>query len=178
MDRSIYRPFQLRDTTYQLQELDGTVMRGSVAANHLKVFYYCEEHQTICSIQHTEFALHAASVSSTSVHASTVIGTLNQDLLKTPPYLVSIKLGHSALPDNRSLVYLPTVIPSAFTSHNLHSRFYSTISELEPTDLNPVRYIRYTSSSSIFTGHIHEALLENSNIRDLETWALAALPFR
>jgi len=28
------------DTTYQLRELDGTVMRGSVAANHLKIFYY------------------------------------------------------------------------------------------------------------------------------------------
>ena len=31
---------QSRDMTYQLRELDGMVMRGSVAANHLKIFYY------------------------------------------------------------------------------------------------------------------------------------------
>jgi len=31
---------QLHDTTYQLRELDGTVMRGSVAANRFKIFYY------------------------------------------------------------------------------------------------------------------------------------------
>ena len=165
---------QLRDTTYQLRELDGTVMRGSVAANRLKIFYYREEHQTVRSVQRTEFALHAATVSSSSEHASTVISTLN----KTPPYPVSVKIGESTLPDNRSLVYLPTIVPSAFTSHNLHNRFHSTISEFEPTDLNPVRYIRYTSSSSIYTGHIHETLLENSNISDLKAWALAALPFR
>ncbi|KIJ94133.1 hypothetical protein K443DRAFT_66201, partial [Laccaria amethystina LaAM-08-1] len=38
---------RLRDTTYQLRELDGTVMRGSIAANRLKIFYYREERQTI-----------------------------------------------------------------------------------------------------------------------------------
>ena len=38
---------KLHDTTYQLWELDGTVLQGSVAANRLKVFYYHEEHQTV-----------------------------------------------------------------------------------------------------------------------------------
>ena len=38
---------QLHDMTYQLSELDGTVMQGSVAANCLKVFYYHEDHQTV-----------------------------------------------------------------------------------------------------------------------------------
>ena len=31
---------QLHDTTYQLRELDGTVMRSLVVANRLKIFYY------------------------------------------------------------------------------------------------------------------------------------------
>lgn len=31
---------QMHNTTYQLRELDGTVMRGSIAASRLKVFYY------------------------------------------------------------------------------------------------------------------------------------------
>ena len=129
---------QLRDTTYQLRELDGTVMRGSVAANRLKIFYYREEHQTIRSVKQAEFALHAATASSLSEHASAVIGTLNQDLLVTPPYPVSVKKGESSLPDNRQLVHFPTIIPYAFTSHNLHNRYHPTMSELEPNHLNPV----------------------------------------
>jgi hypothetical protein len=52
---------QLQETTYQLRELDGTVMRGSVAANHLKVFYYREDHQTVRTVQPAEFSLHAAA---------------------------------------------------------------------------------------------------------------------
>ena len=169
---------QLRDTTYQLRELDGTVMRGSVAANRLKVFYYREEHQTVRTVQHTKFALHAATTSSSSTHAATVIGTLNQDLLITPPYPFSVKFGEMSLADNRSLVYLSTVTPSAYTSSNLHHRFYPTIAELDPNDNNPIRYIRYTASSSVFLGHVHETLLKSLNVRDLETWALDALPFR
>jgi len=151
-------------------------MRCSVAANRLKIFYYQEEHQTVRSVQHTEFALHTATVSLSSAHASTVIRMLNQDLLIAPPYPVSVKIRESSLPDNRSLVYLPTITPSAFTSNNLHSQHHPTISEFEPNDLILIRYIHYTASSSIFTGHIHETLLENSNIHDLETWALDALP--
>ena len=169
---------QLRDTTYQLRELDGTVMQGSVATNRLKVFYYREEHQTVRTVQHAEFALHVATTSSSSTHAATVIGTLNQDLLITPPYLFSVKFGDMSLADNRSLVYLSTVTPSAYTSSNLHHRFYPTIAELDPNDNNPIRYIRYTASSSVFLGHVHETLLKSSNVRDLEAWALDALPFR
>ena len=129
------------------------------------------------SVQHAEFALHVASDSSSSMHALTVIGTLNQDLLVTPPYPVSVKIGESALPDNRSLTYLPTITLSAVKSSILHSQYHPSISEFEPNDNNPVRYICYTASSNVFRGHIHESLLENSNIRDLKTWALAALPF-
>jgi len=143
---------QLRDTTYQLRELDGTVMRGSVAANRLKVFYYREEHQTVRTVQRAEFALHVTATSSSSAHASTVIGTLNQDMLVTPPYPVSVKNGEPYLPENRSLAYLPTIVPSAFTSSNLHHRYQPTIAELDPTDLNPIRFIRYSASSSVFQG--------------------------
>jgi len=167
---------QLRDMTYQLQELDGTVMRGSVAANHLKVFYYQEEHQTVRTVQPAEFALHVAAVSSSSAHASTVIRTLNQDLLVTPPYLVSVKSSVVSFPDNRSLVYFQTVTPFAFTSRNLHYCYHPTIKELEPTDYNTVQYIHFNASSSVVNSHIHENLLESSNIHDLEAWALAALP--
>jgi len=153
-------------------------MRGSVAANHLKIFYYREEHQMVRSVQHTEFALHATTVSSSSAHASTIIGTLNQDLIITPPYPVSVKIGEVFLPDNHSLIYLPTITPSAFTSHNLHNRYHPSISELEPNDFNPIRYLCYTTTLSVFHGHIHETLLENSNVCELEAWALVALPLR
>ena len=169
---------QLRDTTYQLRELDGTVMQGSVAANRLKVFYYREEHQTVRTVQPAEFSLHVAASSSSSLHASTVIGTLNQDLIFTPPFPVSVKVGIAHSPENPSLVFFTPVTPSAYTSHSLHYRFHPTIAELDPLDYNPVQYIRYTASSSVANGHIHESLLENSNIRDLEAWALADLPLR
>jgi len=152
-------------------------MQGSVASNCLKNFYYREEHQTVCSIQHAEFALHVATVSSSSMQASTVISMLNQDLLITLPYPVSVKIGKASLPDNRPLVYLLTIALSAFTSQNLHSWYHPSISEFNPNDYNPVRYTWYTASSSMFHSHIHETLLENSNISDLKVWALTTLPF-
>ena len=77
---------KLQDTTYQLRELDGTVMRGSVAANRLKIFYYREVHQTVRTVEPAEHALHVAATSSSSSHASIIIGTLNQPLLTTPSF--------------------------------------------------------------------------------------------
>jgi len=169
---------KVQETTYQLRELDGTVMRGSVAANHLKIFYYREEHQTVRTVEPNEYALHVAAITSLSSQALVIIGTLNQSLLVTPSFPVSIKVGITVLPENRSLSYLPTFTPSAFTSQHLHHGYHPNIAELDPTDNNPVRYVRYTASSSVFQGHIHETLLGDSNIRDLESWALDALPLR
>jgi len=63
---------RLHDTTYQLRELDGTVMRGSIATNRLKIFYYCKEHQTNWTVPPAEYSLHVAAFSSSSAHASTV----------------------------------------------------------------------------------------------------------
>ena len=151
-------------------------MRGSVAANRLKIFYYRQEHQTVRTVEHMEYALQAAAAESSSSLASVIIGTLNQPLLATPSFPVSVKPGVAILPENRSLSSIPTFTPSAFTSSNLHHCFHPIIAELEPMDCNPVRYVRYTASSSIFQGHIHESLLETSNIRDLKSWALEALP--
>lgn len=37
----------LKDTTYQLRELDGAVKRESVAASRIKIFYFREEYQTV-----------------------------------------------------------------------------------------------------------------------------------
>ena len=169
---------KLRDTTYQLRELDGTVMGGSVAANRLKIFYYREEHQTVRTVEPAEHALHVAATSSSSSHASIIIGTLNQPLLTTPSFPVSVKAGISFLPDNRSLAYFPAVTPFAFTSHNLHHRFYPIIADLDPMDHNAVQFIRYNASSSIANTYMHENLLEDSNIRKLEVWAQEALPLR
>jgi len=169
---------QLHDTTYQLRELDGTVMRGSVAANRLKNFYYREEHQTIQTVQPTEYSLHIAASSSSSVHVSTVLGTLNQDLLVTPPFPVSIKVSVARLPDNPSLTFIPTIKPLSQASASLHSRYLPAISELDPTDYNSVQYVRYTSSSSLVNEGAHENLIKTSSINVLESWALAALPLR
>lgn len=41
---------RLRDTTYQLRELDGTVRREPVAGSRMKIFYFREEFQTIRSV--------------------------------------------------------------------------------------------------------------------------------
>jgi len=167
---------KLQDTTYQLRELDGTVIQGSVAANRLKIFYYHKEHQTVRTVDHTEYALHVATTSSSSSHTSIIIGTLNQPLLVTPSFPVSVKAGVLTFPENCSLSYIPTFTPSAFTSSNLHHRYHPAIAELDPMDSSPVHYVCYTASSSIFQGHFHESLTENSNIQDLESWALDALP--
>jgi len=169
---------KLRDMTYQLRELDGTVMRGSVAANHLKIFYYRKEHQTVRTVEPAEYALHIAATSSSSSHASVIIGTLNQPLLSTPSFPVSVKAGVSVLPDNHSLVDVSTVTPYAFTSNHLHYCYHPTIAELNPEDYNTIQFIRYTASSSVTNNYVHENLLGHSNIRDLEAWALAALPLR
>ena len=169
---------QLHDTTYQLRELDGTVMQGSVAANRLKVFYYREDHQTVRTVLPAEFSLYATASSLTSLHASTVIGTLNQDLIVTPPFPVSVKVGFAFPPENPSLAFFSPVTPFAYTSHSLHYRYHPTIAELDPMDHNAVQYIRYTASSSISNSPIHENLLGESNIRDLEAWALNDLPLR
>jgi hypothetical protein len=169
---------QLRDTTYQLRELDGTVMRGSIAANRLKIFYYREEHQTIRTVQPAEYSLHVAASSSSSVHASTVLGTLNQDLLLTPPFPVSVKVGVALLPDNPSLTFIPTVKSLSLTSTTLHYRYLPAIAELNPTDYNTVQYVRYTSSSSMVNEGVREDFIETSTINVLESWALAALPLR
>jgi len=167
---------QICGMTYQLRELDGTVMRGSVAANCLKIFYYREDHQTVRTVQHAEYSLHVTASSSSSPHASEFIGTLNQDILVTPCYPVSITSENPSLADNRSLVYFPSVTPFAFTSHHLHNRFHPTIADLDPNDYNTVQFIRYSASSSIIDNHTHENLIEESNIPNLEAWALAAFP--
>jgi len=169
---------KVQETTYQLRELNGTVMHGSVATNHLKIFYYQEEHQIVRTVEPNEYALHVATTMSLSSQASVIIGTLNQSLLVMPSFPVSIKVGIAVLPENHSLSYLPTFMPSAFTSQHLHHGYHPNIAELDSTDNNPIQYIRYTVSSSVFQGHIHETLLGDSNIRDLESWALDALPLR
>jgi len=61
-------------------------------------------------------------------------------------------------------------------SNHLHYRYHPTIAELNPEDYNTIQFIRYTASSSIANNYVHENLLGHSNIRDLEAWALAALP--
>jgi len=94
----------------------------------------------------------------------------------TPPFLVSVKVSIACILENPSLTFFPSVTPFVFTSHNLHFQYHPTIVELNPMDYNAIQYICYTASSSIVNGHIHENLLESSNIHDLESWALAALP--
>lgn len=41
---------KLRDTTYQLRELDGTIKRESVAATRMKIFYFREEFQMVKTV--------------------------------------------------------------------------------------------------------------------------------
>ncbi|KIJ91056.1 hypothetical protein K443DRAFT_100525, partial [Laccaria amethystina LaAM-08-1] len=144
----------------------------------LIIFYYREEHQTIRTVQPAEYSLHVAASSSSSVHASTVLGTLNQDLLLTPPFPVSVKVGVALLPDNPSLTFIPTVKSLSLTSTTLHYRYLPAIAELNPTDYNTVQYVRYTSSSSMVNEGVREDFIETSTINVLESWALAALPLR
>ena len=167
---------KLQDTTYQLRELDGIVMHRLVTANCLKIFYYRQEHQMIRTVERLEYALQAAATKSSSSLASVIIRTLNQFLLTTPSFPVCMKAGVPILPENCLLSYNPTFTPSAFTLSNLHHRFHPIIAKLNPMDCNPVRYVCYMASLSIFQGHIRESLLKTSNIQDLVSWALDALP--
>jgi len=80
----------------------------------------------VCTVQHTEYSLHIVAPSS-SPHASMFIGTLNQDLLITPPFPVSIGAGDHSLPENRMLVYIPTVTLFAFMSNSLHYHYHPTM---------------------------------------------------
>ena len=161
---------KLHDTTYQLRELDGTVIRASVAANCLKIFYYREEHQMVRTVGQSEYSLHIAATSSTLAHASTLIGTLNQARLTTPPYPVSIKHGEATLPDNLTLSFAP-----AFTVHNvddshIHHLTLPMIRELQPTKN---MYISDVQSAVMPLRYI-----ESSNISELQTWALETLLLR
>lgn len=166
---------KLWDTIYQLSKLN-CPMWGSVAANFLKIFYYCREHQTIRTVDPEEYTFHAVTTSSLSSHASVFIGTLNQPLLITQIFLVSIIVGVPILPDNWLLVDFATVTPYMFTLNSLHYHYHSTIAELNLMGYKAIQFISYTTSSSIANSHILENLLEDSNIHDLEAWVLTALP--
>lgn len=41
---------KLKETTYQLRELDGTIKRESISANRMKIFFYREEFQTVRTV--------------------------------------------------------------------------------------------------------------------------------
>ena len=102
--------------------------------------------------------------------------TLSQDLLVTPPFPVSVKVSMACIPENPSLACFPSVTPFAYTSHNVHYHYHPTFAELDLMDFNTIQYICYTASLSIANNSTHENLLGESNIRDLEAWALNALP--
>jgi hypothetical protein len=169
---------KLRDTTYQLRELDGTVIRGAVAANRLKIFYYRKEHQTVRTVDHTEYALHVAATSSLSSHASFIIGTLNQPLLITPSFPVSVKVGDAFLPENRSLSHVPTITSTSLLNPNPHFGFYPSIEELNPGLDRSVHCIRYNASSDMVITQNRQNYIAKTSIEDLESWALDALPLR
>jgi hypothetical protein len=44
---------KLSDHTYRLREIDGTVKRGKIAKDRLKIFYFREENQTVKSVSMT-----------------------------------------------------------------------------------------------------------------------------
>ena len=165
---------KVHDTTYQLRELDGTVIRGSVAANRLKVFYYREEYQTVRTVNRSEYSLHVAANSSTSVQASTLIGTLNQSGLTTPPYPVSVKFGNAFLPSNLSLSLAPSLTVHHIDSSHLHCGTLPSIANLQPsknTFVSEVQYQSYTETEAI-------RYIGSTNVADLEAWALETIPLR
>ena len=165
---------KVHDTTYQLRELDGTVIRGSVAANRLKVFYYREEHQTVRMVNRSKYSLHVAANSSTSVQASTLIGTLNQSGLTTPPYPVSVKFGNAFLPSNLSLSLAPSLTVHHIDSSHLHCGTLPSIANLQPsknTFVSEVQYQSYTETEAI-------RYIGSTNVADLEAWALETIPLR
>jgi len=163
---------KLHDTTYQLRELDGTVIRGSVAANRLKIFYYCEEHQTGRTVNQSEYSLHIAATSSTSVHASTLIGTLNQSNLTTPPYPVSIKFGKAFFPSNLSLSFAPSLTVHNVDDSHIHRRTLPTIVDLQPTKNTYISEVQYQSCSEATSLRY----IDSSNVADLQAWALETIP--
>ncbi|RDB30744.1 hypothetical protein Hypma_005997 [Hypsizygus marmoreus] len=97
----------LQETTYQLRELDSTVRRESYAAMHLKIFYYCEEHQTICTVDYTTYAIYEAT-STCGPDVATLMLNINYNpRITAPPYPMSITTGPVFYGSNTGLEYQP-----------------------------------------------------------------------
>ena len=169
---------KVHDTTYQLRELDGTVLCVSVAANRLKIFYYRKEHQTVRTVGEAEYALHTAATSSVSLHVPVILGTLNQSILATPPYPVSVKFGKASLPKNISLSYTPSFTVHRADESHIHLHSLPTIADLQPSEGTYVSNVGYNSSSQTEFNYSPEFFIETTNIKELEVWALESLPLR
>ncbi|GLB42560.1 putative transposition, RNA-mediated [Lyophyllum shimeji] len=116
---------QLKDTTYQLRELDGTVRRESVAANRLKIFYYRDDHQTVRTVDAAVYQVFAAASRSRSTNASDILHRINNDnRLAIPPYGLAVAPGRVLETTNVRLEY---VRPYAM---GLSSTGYPSISDL------------------------------------------------
>ncbi|RDB15232.1 Retrovirus-related Pol polyprotein from transposon 17.6 [Hypsizygus marmoreus] len=97
----------LRETTYQLRELDGTVRRESYAAMRLKIFYYREEHQTIRTVDYTTYAPYEAA-STCGPDVATLMFNINYNPRVTaPPHPMSITTGPVFYGSNTGLEYQP-----------------------------------------------------------------------
>lgn len=98
----------LRETTYQLRELDGTVRCDSYAANRLKIFYYREEHQTIRTVNANVFQIFCAASNVTWSEGADFLGTINARATQdVPPYPLSVCRGVVNFAANKRLAFLP-----------------------------------------------------------------------
>ncbi|KAG5643111.1 hypothetical protein H0H81_010271, partial [Sphagnurus paluster] len=94
---------KLRDTTYRLRELDGTVRRESVAANRIKIFYYRREHQTVRSMSAKLYSVYVAAASSSFAHATSFLSGMNG--ITVPPFPMKVLKGSAVPIENVDLDY-------------------------------------------------------------------------
>lgn len=158
----------LRETTYQLRELDGTVRRESYAADRLKIFYYREEHQTIRTVNTSDYAVFAAAASTAYAEGSDIFSRINfRSANSIPPYGLSVKQGLSFDTSNPRLEFR-----QPFQGPNCYAR-YPTIAELNEYCRVPI-----WSNSHVNKKSGTQMRLQPLNINDLTRWASEYHPAR
>jgi hypothetical protein len=96
---------------YTLRELDGTILKGSFTRNHVKLFYYRDDHQSIRSVAPAHYAVH--SVAATSGTASSVLEALHPKIISTAKFPVSVLPSVTCTLVNTDLFWFPIVsVPS------------------------------------------------------------------
>lgn len=147
---------------YRLRELDGTVMRDTFAPSRLKIFYYRTDHQTLKTVDRISYAVHKVA-SGSQENTRPFIQNMFPTVARGSPFPTSVKPGKPLLALNDDLSYYP-----AFVADNWRVGTHPAIGEL-------------AASGKVINSmgrKISHQKIEETNIADLESWAVEYCPTR